>query len=194
MKSTVYVPDDLWAEALAAQPAANPSQVVQAGLRVLIHTPRELGYATKPPDQIMADFETAVVRLREEARSEFAHGYRQAVNVAQVIPWFLVEELVDTFHFDVKRWVADDLRCRIERSDGTRYEVPEGTEWARAVDAIDLAFGSIPIGGSGSSLEVPSTAFADGFRQAMQDLWDSIRRPQGATSSDVSACQRTDAY
>jgi hypothetical protein len=135
----------------------------------------------------MADFETAVVRLREEARSEFVRGYEQAVNVAQVIPWFLIEELVDTFHFDIRRWVTEDLRCRIEGSDGTRYEVPGASEWARALVAIDDAFGVIPMSGSGSFLGVPSSAFTDGFTQAMRDLWESIRRPQPVDSSEAFA-------
>ncbi|MFZ0168075.1 MAG: hypothetical protein WAL64_01480 [Candidatus Dormiibacterota bacterium] len=185
MKGTVYVPDDLWADAVAAHPDANPSQVVQAGLRALLLTPEGLGYAEERPQELAPEFEAAVSRLREDARKEFSSGYRHAVRVSQAMPWHIFEELVDVFHFDVKRWVEDDLRPRIESSDGARFKLEEGTSWAQFIRELDDGFGCIPLG-PGSSLEVPSSAHADGFRQAMRDLWASIRRPENANSSDAS--------
>jgi len=192
MKTTIYVPDELWAQAVSSQPGANPSQVVQAGLRLLAPGGGRAGYATDPPPEVAAGVREAATRLREQATQLFIRGYRSGVRVGQAMSWQRLESFVEYSQGDVRRWLnghADEPFIRRPPENPDDLDI-EGTIWEHwdeltadhqgFIRVLDEEFGVSPWSSPTRSVPV-----LEGLKQALLDLWDATRRPEAESGLEA---------
>src|SRR5260221_6251481 len=114
MKSTIYVPDDLWAKAKELAPTdTNPSQLVRTALAEWVDAiaPRRLEAFEAPVDEELFDNLIFVgENLRREAQAVYGRGYKAGVTVAEKLNWSDFEALSEV-SFDVSLW-AEPIRER----------------------------------------------------------------------------------
>jgi hypothetical protein len=137
MKLSVSVPDELWEEARSiATDSESSSAVIQEGLRRWVTQTRSgPGYATSAPEDVLGDLQEARERLAREARTEFAHGYGQAVQCARRLPWWAIENLADHHGFRVREWARAWANAAVEL-DMARPSPPlSKTDKAEIIDA-----------------------------------------------------------
>src|SRR5437879_2375912 len=117
MKSTIYVPDELWdrARALGSQ-GSNPSQLVQSALTEWVHlrAPRRFDAFEVPTNDDVTIDEALfqMERLRREAQSKYADGYAAGVRAAANMSWSSLESFGE-IGFDLTEW-TDSIRNGID--------------------------------------------------------------------------------
>lgn len=198
MKSSIYVPDDLWGFVSEEFPGDNPSQLVQRALRALMEATTESGpaYSERPPG---AEQRLAIVqdRLIREAREEYQRGYNGGVDIAQRLNHRALERLARK-KFNVLRWLDDYANhVRGLAVDSIPATTPDDP---RITHAIHVLMGAEPPGpGEQLKPEFPWLAQAAaligqaanapgreewsfyssgprvrGFSDALRDLWRSV--------------------
>jgi hypothetical protein len=178
-KFSIYVPDDLWASAQAAQPEAKPSPLVQTALRRLVDAESRKSYAALPAD-VLAERERVLAIVTREARESYVEGYRIGLEFIEEFEWEAIEDF-RRLEWSVDNW-ADSLDDRETPVPGeadhvwtfdTFWRYRAGEHMSSILNALERPTGVIREG------------FVDAFRDVLTEATQAIRHvaPQ-ATVAD----------
>jgi len=159
-KFSIYIPDDLWADAQAAEPEAKASALVQGALKRLIDAKGRKGYAALPAD-VIAERERVLAIVTGRARESYVAGYRIGLMFIEEFPWDAIED------FQRVGWDIDDWTNSVEN-----YRIPVRGEADRFWD-FDTFWEDCSEGELLSSLaasERPTGAIREGFVDAFRDV------------------------
>jgi hypothetical protein len=104
-KFSIYIPDDLWTDAQAAEPATKASALVQGALRRLIDAKGRKGYASLP-DDVMEARARVFAQAAERARESYVNGYRIGLRFVEEFPWEAIEDF-QRVGWDIAEWDAE---------------------------------------------------------------------------------------
>lgn len=105
MRLSLSVPDALWLQACEAYRLWAPSRLVQAALAALVADPWP-DDLQGPPAAARQRLARLQDRLRAEARAAYEEGYEAGLGLADVLDWWVVEQLADA------DWRLDRLPAR----------------------------------------------------------------------------------
>jgi hypothetical protein len=105
MRLSLSVPDALWLQACEAYRLSAPSRLVQAALESLVADAR-VDDLQGPPADSRDRLGRLQDRLRGEARAAYEEGYQAGLELAEVVEWWVVEQLADA------GWSLDRLGTR----------------------------------------------------------------------------------
>jgi hypothetical protein len=110
MKTTVYVPDDLWDRAKDVAPAAsNPSQLVQSALTDWIRLKEPVSFEpfdVPDDDSVIDDAIYLSEHFRQAAQAAYDAGFAAAIQAAHKLSWSSLEQFAE-IGFDLTDWTAN---------------------------------------------------------------------------------------
>jgi hypothetical protein len=173
-KLSVYVPDDLWAEARGIDAEITPSALLQELLRARIHE-----HKSRPYRRLTSELETELAKARavvvDRVAEAYQAGYAVGLAFAPNLPWTAFERLVES-GWDVKSWRETFENEEYEWMLATPEDRNEGVvvvDWRSALAAaVDESVGYLPLDQDG----VPVGVGAEGFTDALRDLWTGTAR------------------
>lgn len=166
-KFSVYVPDDLWEQARAAEPELNPSQLMQTALRR--HVGRSAGrpaFTRVRPQDSQALVANVRDQLMQRARQRYEEGYRHGLELLIEVPWEAIDQLA-RHDWDLNAW------ARASEESRTRY-TPDGETYGQ--DQAEPYYQTI-VAAANTAYTYEST-FRMGVTDALQDVWDDITRTE----------------
>jgi hypothetical protein len=176
MRATVYVPDDLWKQAvqLSGQ-ELNPSQLVQRALTEWMESSQPV--KLRPfdmPDDVLDDAISAADALRGAAQNRYSAGYRAGVGCAAELSLAAFEALAE-LEFDFSWWsaaVATNSGDKVPNqfSFGTRSDV----------ELLQQHLGGLI---HQSDEPRPRGVWLDGFRDALRNAWTEATTPMRVIAS-----------
>lgn len=164
MRSTVYVPDELWEQVKEAHPTQGASELVQHALREFIQS-REATpeWAQERPVVDVERMERIRHHLLDGARQSYKSGYGHGLRVGEVVPWWALDRLA-RLGWDVARWKRSTVLGHTQM-DGKTYEVP-----------LEVSLGMEELG-------LDETSVGLGFVHALRDLWGAVVRTQDPSTT-----------
>jgi hypothetical protein len=163
-KFSIYIPDDLWTDAQAAEPEAKASALVQGALRRLIDAKGRKGYASLPAD-VMETRARVFAQAAEHARESYVSGYRIGLRFIEEFPWEAIEDF-QRVGWDIARWedALSDAEYECEKDDdGKTYVYDFNSFWNSF--AQEVLFSSL------AQFERPVGPLHEGFIDAFRDVY-----------------------
>ncbi len=157
-KFSVYVPDELWDSARAAEPHLNPSQLMQTALRRFVGeaTARPVFTRERPADS-RAQVAAVRAQLAQRARERYEAGYQQGLALATTLPWEALDQLAE-LEWDLTRW------------DEERDEDEDPEPYASLLEqALTPAYRR-------------EATYRTGVGDALQDVWQAVTSLDGDTT------------
>jgi hypothetical protein len=163
-KFSIYIPDDLWTDAQAAEPEAKASALVQGALKRLIDAKGRKGYASLP-DDVMEARARVFAQAAERARESYVNGYRIGLRFIEEFPWEAIEDF-QRVGWDIARW--DDELSNAEYECG---EDENGKTLVYDFDSFWNGFAQEVLFSSLAQLERPAGSLCEGFIDAFRDVY-----------------------
>jgi hypothetical protein len=161
-KLSVYVQDDLWREAVGAEPELNPSQLVQLALSEYVQraTARP-SFARERPAESRERMERIREKLTEAARNRYGEGFAAGLDLAEQLPWSALDQLEDV-KYKLGEWLekhkpAQPTRYGFSGEDGQIY---------RTIKAAR------------TGAYTAESIYRMGVQDALMDVWEEVRAGQ----------------
>jgi hypothetical protein len=169
-KFSIYVPDDLWVSAQAAQPEAKPSPLVQTALRRLVDSESRKSYASLPAD-VLAERERVLAIVTGRARKSYVAGYRIGLMFIEEFPWDAIEDF-QRVGWDIESWTnsVENYEIPVRGEEGRRWDFDTFWEYcAEGELESSLAASEPPTGAI-------REGFVDAFRDVLDEAMQTVRR------------------
>ncbi len=156
MRTSVYIPDELWEQVREANPTRNVSELMQTGLRKLIEERGVPDFAKELPSTDPAEMGRIRERLLAGARKMYELGYQHGLEIASRLDWWMLDSLARD-NWDVRRWLRS-TNIQSKTSAGEEISVP-----------LDIWLGF-------EELALDDTALGLGFVHAVKQVWEGVVR------------------
>lgn len=163
-KFSIYIPDDLWTDAQAAEPETKASALVQGALRRLIDAKGRKSYASLPAD-VMEIRARVFAQAAEQARESYVNGYRIGLRFIEEFPWEAIEDF-QRVGWDIARW--DDELSNAEYPCG---EDENGGTLHYDFDSFWNSFAQEVLSSTLAQFERPVGPLREGFIDAFRDVF-----------------------
>lgn len=185
-KLSVYVPDELLAEARRADPEVRPSAILQDALRSRLVDRNSRPYA-QLDDQLTREREEARRLVIDRVADAWRSGYAAGLEFAQHLPWEAFEDLA-ALHWNLSAWREsfDDSDYRI--IDPTPDEADHVLDFRLLLQSGEMTM-SIPTDDDGT----PVGVIGEGFTDAIREVWEGARSFRPARPAGEDAGDRTSA-
>jgi hypothetical protein len=163
-KFSIYIPDDLWADAQAAEPEAKASALVQGALKRLIDAKGRKGYASLP-DDVMEARARVFSKAAERARESYVNGYRIGLRFIEEFPWEAIEDF-QRVGWDIAQWDAE-----LSNAEYPCGEDENGATLSYDFDSFWESIAQEVLSSTLAQLERPAGPLREGFIDAFRDVF-----------------------
>lgn len=177
-KFSVYVPDDLWEQARAAEPELNPSQLMQTALRRYVgRSAGRPAFTRERPSDSQALVANAREQLLLRARQRYEEGYQHGLKLVTDLPWESIDRL-SRHNWDLNLWLQESDESR------NRY-TPDGELYRQ--DELEPSFRTVS--NAANAAYNHESTYRMGVTDALQDVWDDITRTESWIQPTAAASE-----
>lgn len=167
MKTSVYVPDELWGRVLREDPEASASQILQAALRDRFEPKAQVHVSV---DRSLSDRQAKVIRtLHDRFSGAYELGYSIGITLLERIPAVDLLWVLASSDFDLERFRGATAAKNYLADDGhTGFDFD--AFWAE----IAALFPGVPFPGDVTRI---SRVTAKGIEDALRSSWYQVAGP-----------------
>lgn len=181
-KLSVYVPDELLAEAKQADPEVRLSALLQDALRSRLVDRGSRPYA-QLDDRLTREREAAQRLITDRVADAWRAGYATGLEFAKSLPWEAFEAFAAR-RWDVKAWrlTFDETEYRIA-DPSSAAEAESVLDFGSLMDWVEERLPAIPT----DAHDTPIGVSGEGFTDAIRDVWEGARSIRAGAVSDSGA-------
>jgi hypothetical protein len=176
-RMSIYLPDELVAQAKEFDEEGNMSQLVQLALRRYLGAASEPAYVQRPADAAQL-LQTARDALISGARADYAEGFRNALRRAPGLTWSRVDAVAG-HNYELQAWVEPfikdlELLTQLDSDDDEEFHqhlIDDLGDWNQHDDQYTFKSKAYQRG------------YADGFRDVHRSVEDNTT-PEWAVVAD----------